>query len=61
MLPLRLQLGRAYRLKGDLEKSREPSICRSPARAADLLRAHYELADIGLIQHRPQEAVKQAS
>ncbi len=57
---LRLQLGRAYRLKGDLESARAQYL-QVTRPGSDLLRAHYELADIGLIQHRPQEAVKQAT
>jgi tetratricopeptide (TPR) repeat protein len=57
---LRLQLGRAYRLKGDLENARAQYL-QVTRQGSDLLRAHYELADIGLIQHRPQEAVQQAT
>jgi tetratricopeptide (TPR) repeat protein len=57
---LRLQLGRAYRLKGDLEGARTQFLEVTRQRS-DLLRARYELADIALIQHRPQEAVQQAS
>jgi tetratricopeptide (TPR) repeat protein len=57
---LRLQLGRAYRLKGDLESARVQYL-QITRPGSDLLRARYELADIGLIQHRPQEAVKHAN
>jgi tetratricopeptide (TPR) repeat protein len=57
---LRLQLGRAYRLKGDLESARTQFLEVTRQRS-DFLPARYELADIGLIQHRPQEAVQQAS
>jgi tetratricopeptide (TPR) repeat protein len=56
---LRLQLGRAYRLKGDLESARTQFLEVTRQRS-DFLPARYELADIGLIQHRPQEAVQQA-
>jgi tetratricopeptide (TPR) repeat protein len=57
---LRLQLGRAYRLKEDLESARTQYLQVTRQRG-DLLPAHYELAEIGLLQHRPQEAVQQAS
>jgi tetratricopeptide (TPR) repeat protein len=57
---LRLQLGRAYRLKGDLEGARTQFLEVTRQRT-DLLPARYELADIDLIQHRPQEAVQQAN
>jgi len=57
---LRLQLGRAYRLKGDLESARTQFLEVTRQRS-DLLRARYELAEIDLIQHRPQDAVKQAN
>ena len=40
---------------------REPSIWKRPAKRSEVLRARYELAEISLIQHRPQEAVQQAS
>ncbi len=57
---LRFQMGRAYRLKGDLDAAR--------AQFSEALRmnhtytqAQYELAEIGLAQHRPQEALSQAN
>jgi len=56
---LRVQLGRAYRLKGDLESARAQYL-QVTRQGSDLLRARYELAEIGLIQHRPQDAVQQA-
>ena len=57
---LRMQLGRAYRLKGDVESARNQFL-EALRQRHDLLAARYELAEIGLIQHRPQEAVQQAS
>jgi tetratricopeptide (TPR) repeat protein len=57
---LQLQLGRAYQLKGDLESARIQYL-RVTRQRSDLLQARYELADIALNQHRPQEAVQQAS
>ncbi len=57
---LRMQLGRAYRLKGDLERARTQYL-EAIHQRPDLLAAHYELADVSLLQHRPQEAVEQAS
>jgi tetratricopeptide (TPR) repeat protein len=57
---LRLQLGRAYRLNGDLENARNQFL-EAIHQSHDLLAAHYELAEIGLLQHRPQEAVRQSS
>jgi tetratricopeptide (TPR) repeat protein len=57
---LRLQLARAYRLKGDLESARSQLLEVTRLRS-DLSAARYELAEISLIQHRPQEAVKQAN
>jgi tetratricopeptide (TPR) repeat protein len=56
---LRMQLGRAYRLKGDLEGARSQFLEVLHERH-DLSAPRYELADIGLIQHRPQEAVQHA-
>jgi tetratricopeptide (TPR) repeat protein len=57
---LRFQLGRAYRLKGDLESAR--------AQFAEAIRmrrnyapAQYELAEISLLQKRPAEALAQAN
>jgi tetratricopeptide (TPR) repeat protein len=57
---LRMQLGRAQRLKGDLENARTQYL-EVIHQHQDLLAARYELAEIGLILHRPQEAVQQAS
>jgi tetratricopeptide (TPR) repeat protein len=57
---LRLQLGRAYRLAGDLESARTQYL-QVASQRTDLLQARYELAEIGLMQNRPQDAVKQAS
>jgi tetratricopeptide (TPR) repeat protein len=57
---LRMQLGRAFRLKGDLESARNQFLAVIHQRR-DFVAARYELAEIGLIQHRPQEAVQQAS
>jgi tetratricopeptide (TPR) repeat protein len=57
---LRLQLGRACRLKGDLEGARTQFLEVTRQRS-DLLQARFQLAEIDLIQHRPQEAVKQAN
>jgi predicted Zn-dependent protease len=56
---LRMQLGRAYRLKGDLDSAR-PQFLEALHQRRDLTAARYQLADIALIQHRPQEAVQQA-
>jgi len=57
---LRLQLGRAYRLEGDLAGARNQFL-EAIHQRPDLVGARYELAEIGLIQHRPQEAIQQAS
>jgi tetratricopeptide (TPR) repeat protein len=57
---VRLQLGRADRLKGDLEGARTQFL-EVVRQRSDLLPARYQLADIALFQHRPQEAVQQAS
>jgi tetratricopeptide (TPR) repeat protein len=56
---LRMQLGRAYRLKGDLESARTQYL-EVIHQHQDLLASRYELAEIGLNLHRPQEAVQQA-
>ena len=55
-----MQLGRAYRLKGDLEGARNQFL-EALHQRHDLVAARYELAEISLLQHRPQEAVQQAS
>ena len=57
---VRMQLGRAYRLKGDLDSAR-PQFIEALHQRQDLSAARYQLADIDLIQHRPQEAVRQAN
>jgi tetratricopeptide (TPR) repeat protein len=57
---LRMQLGRAYWLKGDLESARK-QLLGAVQQRPDLIAARYELARIGLLQHHPQEAVQQAS
>jgi tetratricopeptide (TPR) repeat protein len=57
---VRLQLGRAYRLKGDLESARTQYV-QVIRQRSDLWAARYELAEIGLIQRRPREAVQQAT
>jgi tetratricopeptide (TPR) repeat protein len=56
---LPMQLGRAYRLKGDLESARSQFLKVTQQRP-DLPAPRYELAEIGLMQHRPQDAVQQA-
>jgi tetratricopeptide (TPR) repeat protein len=56
---LRMQLGRAYRLKGDLDSARSQFLEVLHERR-DLSAPRYELADLGLIQHRPQETVQHA-
>jgi tetratricopeptide (TPR) repeat protein len=57
---VRMQLGRAYRLKGDWESARNQFL-EAIHQRHDLVAARYELAEINLVQHRPQEAVLQAS
>ncbi len=54
-----MQLGRAYRLKGDLEGARSQFLDVIHG-GQDVLAARYELADLSLTLHRPQEAVQQA-
>jgi tetratricopeptide (TPR) repeat protein len=56
---LRLQLGRAYRLKGDLPAARE-QFQASLTKGPDLVDARYELAEIDLKQAHPEEALIQA-
>jgi len=56
---LRMQLGRAYRLKGDLENAGNQFLEVTRQRK-DLEAARYELVEIGLALHRPREAVQQA-
>jgi tetratricopeptide (TPR) repeat protein len=57
---LRLQLGRAYRLKGDFDSARGQYL-EAINQRSDLWAARYELADIALIRNQPKEAVQQAS
>jgi len=57
---LRLQLGRAYRLKGDLHAARD-QFQEAINGHRDLFVARYELAEISLIQQRPTEALSQAN
>jgi tetratricopeptide (TPR) repeat protein len=57
---LRLQLARAYRLQGDVENARRQYL-EAIHQRHDLVAARYELAEIGLTQHRPQEAVQRAN
>jgi tetratricopeptide (TPR) repeat protein len=57
---LRIQLGRAYRLKGDLENASNQFLDVIHQRS-DLVSARYELAEISLVLNRPQEAVQQAN
>ncbi len=57
---LRMQLGRAYRLQGDLDSARK-QFREAVQQRHDLIAARYELARIGLIEHRPQDAVQQAN
>lgn len=56
---LRMQLGRSYRLKGDLESARNQFV-EVIHRRPDFAPARYELAEVSLILQRPQEAVQQA-
>jgi tetratricopeptide (TPR) repeat protein len=57
---LRMQLGRAYLLQGNLESARKQFL-EAVQRRNDLTAARYELARVNLIQHHPQDAVQQAS
>lgn len=56
---LRMQLGRALRLEGDLEGARSQFLEAVHA-GQDIAEAHYQLAEIALQQQRPREAVQQA-
>ena len=56
---LRMQLGRAYALKGDLDNARKQFV-QSLHQNPSLTAARYELAEIALRQQHPQEAVQQA-
>lgn len=56
---LLLQLGQAYRLKGDLNAARNQFV-ESIQRQKDVTAARYQLAEINLIQQRPADAIQQA-
>lgn len=56
--PLLLQLGRAYRLKGDVYKAAD-EFQIALAKQSNLLEARLELADIDLTQHLYPEALQQ--
>ena len=60
MSSLRMQLGRAYLLKGDLENAGNQFLEVTRQRK-DFAAARYELAEIGLALNRPREAVQQAN
>jgi len=57
---LLLQLGQAYRLKGDLNRARVQYV-ESLTKQDDLVAARYELAEISLLQQRPADAVQQTN
>jgi tetratricopeptide (TPR) repeat protein len=57
---LLLQLGQAYRLKGDLNAARDQFL-ESIKKQKDLTAARYELAEVSLIQQRPADALQQAN
>jgi len=57
---LLLQLGQAYRLKGDLNRARVQFV-ESLTKQNDLVAARYELAEISLLQQRPDDTVQQAN
>ncbi len=57
---LRFQLGRAYRLKDDLDSSRAQFAAAIRMRN-DYVAARYELAEISLLQQRSAEALEQAT
>lgn len=57
---LLLQLGQAYRLKGDWNAARDQFV-ESLRRQRDLTAARYELAEVSLIQQRPADALEQAN
>jgi tetratricopeptide (TPR) repeat protein len=58
--PLLLQLGQAYRLKGDSKAAAEQFV-QAINKRKDLFAARYELAEISLMQQRPVDAVQQAN
>jgi tetratricopeptide (TPR) repeat protein len=57
---LLLQLGQAYRLKGDLNAARD-QFAESIKKQRDLTAARYQLAEVSLIQQRPADALEQAN
>jgi tetratricopeptide (TPR) repeat protein len=57
---LLLQLGQAYRLKGDLNAARGQFV-ESIKKQKDLIGARYELAEVSLMTERPADAVQQAN
>jgi len=57
---LLLQLGQAYRLKGDLNAARGQFV-ESIKKQKDLIGARYELAEVSLMSGRPADAVQQAN
>lgn len=56
---LRMQLGRSLRLQGNLEEARNQFL-EAVHSGGDAAEAHYQLAQIALLQHHPQEAVEHA-
>jgi tetratricopeptide (TPR) repeat protein len=57
---LRLQLGQALRLKGDLQAAHNRFV-EAINKQTDLIPARYELAEISLLQHQPDQALRQAN
>jgi tetratricopeptide (TPR) repeat protein len=57
---LRLQMGQAYRLKGDLSAARDQFV-ESIKMQRDLVAARYELGEVSLIEQRPADALQQAN
>jgi tetratricopeptide (TPR) repeat protein len=57
---LRFQIGRAYRLEGDLDSARA-QFSEALRMRRDYPPARFELAEISLLQHRPEEALEQAN
>lgn len=57
---LYMQLGLAYRLKGDLNAAHQQFI-EATNRKKDLLAARYALAEVSLTQQRPADALQQAN
>jgi tetratricopeptide (TPR) repeat protein len=54
---LRLQLGRAFRLKGDL-KAAHDQFLEAIKNQKDLIPVRYELAEVSLLQQQPYEALR---